>query len=195
MITRRSLGLALAAAPLAACAGGTSLQTVASDVNIIAGAMKGVLVQLGALSIPGLTPQLMAQIGGYVADLQSVAAAISGTSSVDAAKPLVAQVETLVNAIVGALAVLPLPPPISTALQAAAILLPVDRDGAGHGDGPAEGQGGGDERRSGPDGPAGRAALGPLARERSAPIQRPNAVASPKGFLFALVQLVMVHRA
>jgi hypothetical protein len=124
MITRRSLGLALAAAPLAACAG-VSLQTVASDVSIIADGMKGVLVQLGALSIPGLTPQLMAQIGGYVADLQSVAAVISGTSSVDAAKPLVAQVETLVNAIVGALAVLPLPPPISTALQAAAILLPV----------------------------------------------------------------------
>jgi hypothetical protein len=132
MITRRllvSAAPAVALAPLlAACAGKTvdqSIATVVTDVSTIANGLQGTLTQLGALGVAGLTPAIVSTVGNYVADLQQVATQVSGATTTAAAQPLVQKVETYVNTIVSTLALIPLPPPISTALQAAAILLPV----------------------------------------------------------------------
>jgi hypothetical protein len=131
MISRRSL---VASTPLAAlamlgaCAGKSADQTiatVAADANTIAGGLKGVLAQLGPLNVPGLTPSVISTVGVAVSEIQTVAASLSGVTSAAAAQPLVQKIETYLNTIVAALAGLPLPPPISTALQAAAILLPI----------------------------------------------------------------------
>jgi hypothetical protein len=115
--------------PLAACAGGQlptpSIGVVANDVKIIATGLQGVMNQLGALSVPGLTPQVLNTCQTSLAGLQTCAAAIANASSAVDAKPTVEQVEGYVNAFVGALAVLPLPAPVNTALVAATILLPV----------------------------------------------------------------------
>lgn len=123
---RRNLLLCTALVPVAACATlDTTLATVAADTNTIALGLKGVLAQLGTLNIPGLTTSVMATVGTAISSLQSVAAAIAGTTTTAAAQPLVQKIESYVNTVVGALALLPLPPPISTALEAAAILLPL----------------------------------------------------------------------
>lgn len=99
--------------------------TVAQDASLIATGLKGALANLGALNIPGLTADKVMTIGLAVAGLQTVATSLLMATTTAVAQPLVQQIETDLNAIVGALAGLPLPPPISTALQAAAILLPV----------------------------------------------------------------------
>lgn len=102
-----------------------AIATVANDAKLIASGLQGVLVQLGNLNVAGLTPAILATVGSAVTNLQAVADAIAGVATNAAAQPLVQKIETYVNTIVSALAVLPLPPPISTALQAAAILLPI----------------------------------------------------------------------
>jgi hypothetical protein len=125
---RRAFLLGASGAGLAACTTASvdaGLATAASDVATIAAALPAVLTQLGTLSIPGLTPAIVATVGVAVSGIQTVASALSGAATAAAAQPLVAKVETYVNGIVTALAGLPLPPPISTALTAASILLPV----------------------------------------------------------------------
>jgi hypothetical protein len=128
MISRRSILAVTPLAALAACAGQSADQTiatVAADANTIAGGLQGVLAQLGPLNVPGLTPSVISTVGVAVSQIQTVAASISGVTSAAAAQPLVQKIETYLNTIVAALAGLPLPPPVSTALQAAAILLPI----------------------------------------------------------------------
>lgn len=133
MRRRRLLALTPAAAiALAGCAGGApgapSAQNVAvaiQDVGLIATGLGNALPQLAALNVPGLTPQVLATCKTALLGIQACAQAIKGATTPEAAQPTVAQVETYLNAIVGALAGLPLPPPINTALLAATILLPL----------------------------------------------------------------------
>lgn len=128
-----ALALALAAAPvgvgLSGCAQLQGLSTpqkisqVAADVAAIADGLAGVLPSLGQVS--GIDAGTVAKVGGYVADLQKVAATLAGAGTTAEAQPLVKQVEQFVNAIAGALAGLALPPPIGPAITAASVLLPV----------------------------------------------------------------------
>jgi hypothetical protein len=132
MINRRRLFSSAAIGALTlglgACASqpvDTTLATVAADVNTIAAGLKGVLTQLGTMSIAGLTPAIVSTVGTAIANIQSVAAAVSTATTTAAVQPLVQKIETYLNAVISALAAILLRPPISTALQAAAILLPV----------------------------------------------------------------------
>lgn len=120
---------AILAAPLAvaACNGAPPSQaiaTVAQDVQIIASGLSKTLVQLSALSLPGLTPAILDICQTALTGLQGVAGTLVGVSAISDAQPLIVRVEGYVNAFVGALSILPLPPPIQTALIAATVLLP-----------------------------------------------------------------------
>ena len=81
--------------------------------------------QLVSLNIPGVTPAIVATVSDAVAGAQSVAQALKGVLTQAAAQTLVKKLETYVNAVVTALAGLPLPGVLSTIVQAAAVLLPV----------------------------------------------------------------------
>jgi hypothetical protein len=128
MISRRSILAVTPLVALGACAGQSADQTiaaVAADANTIARGLKGVLAQLGTLSVPGLTPSVISSVGVAVSEIQAIATSLAGVTSTAAAQPLVQKIETYLNTIVTALAALPLPAPIATALQAATILLPI----------------------------------------------------------------------
>ena len=84
--------------------------------------LQGVFASLSG--VKGINADLLIQVGVYVQDIKAAAASLQAASST-AAPGLVNQIEAAVNAVIGALAALPLPPPISTALQAASILLPI----------------------------------------------------------------------
>lgn len=128
MLARRSLFAAVPFAALTACNGmppSQNIAVVAQDVQIIATGLSKTLTQLSALNLPGLTPAILDITQTALAELQTVAQALAGVSTATDAQPLVIRVEGYVNAFVGALSILPLPPEIKTALIAAQILLPV----------------------------------------------------------------------
>lgn len=108
-----------------------ALPQYAQDATTIANGLEVALTQLKTVN--GVPPATLTQIGGYITDMQSVAAAISNAASASAALPSVQQLEADVNGAVSAAAALGslLPPPVSTALQAAAVLLPVVETGVG----------------------------------------------------------------
>lgn len=130
-LTRRHLltttmigGTALVAVGCAGTTANQALQDAASDVKTIAAAFQAILPALG--SVAGLSTTAVATVGAYISDLQNVATSVAGATTNAAAQTGVQQVETDINGIVAALAVLPvIPPPFSIALQAAAVLLPV----------------------------------------------------------------------
>jgi hypothetical protein len=129
-ISRRSLLSAVAAAPLLSACAATidqNVQNVISDVNILANGLRGMIPQLTALNLPGLTSNVMGTVDAAIAGIQSVAAAVSAVTTTAAAQPLIQKIETYLNTIVGALAPLALllPPPIGLIVTAATILLPV----------------------------------------------------------------------
>lgn len=97
---------------------------VANDVNVIAAGLQGVLTQLGPMT--GINSDTLIKVSTAIAGIQSIAKSISQVSDVASAQPLVQQLETYLNTIVSVLAAVPfLPPPVTMALQAASILLPV----------------------------------------------------------------------
>ena len=127
LLSRTLLASPLALAGCAAFSGGVNagLTQVSQDATLIANGLQGALQNIGALNIQGLSPDKIQTIGLAIAGLKTVAVALGGATTQSQAQPLVMQIETDLNAIVGALAGLPLPPQIATAIQAAAILLPV----------------------------------------------------------------------
>lgn len=134
-LSRRHLLTASAIAPLAlvGCAGQAPNQTVAAlaaDVTTIA---QGLQAEIPALTATGaLSAAQLAQFTGYLTQLEAVATQISVAASAETAQPLVQQVEGIVNAAVAVVAKIPLmPPAVSAALQAVALLLPVIETGAG----------------------------------------------------------------
>lgn len=138
MLTRRELlsrsilasAAGFSAAALSGCAAfstsvNNGLAQVSSDATLIANGLAGALQNISALGIPGLTADKVQTIGVAITSLKTVATSLAAATTQAQAQPLVTQIETDLNAIVGAVAGLPLPPQISMPLQAAAILLPV----------------------------------------------------------------------
>lgn len=128
MVARRALfaTFALVTLALASCTPSqlqSTLKQAASDASIIATGLKNALPQLAA--IQGMPAGTIAKAGVLVSDIQSVAAAINASTSASAALPSVQQLEADVNTLVSTLASFPLPPPVSTILQATSVLLPV----------------------------------------------------------------------
>lgn len=109
---------------LGACQNFSGIATqVASDVGLIATAFQAALPNFA--KIVGISPTQLATINADVTDLVQVSGEIAKVAGDNQAQPLVQRVEGDVNGIVGVLAGLPLPAPISTALEAAGVLLPV----------------------------------------------------------------------
>ena len=140
-VSRRSLLLGVAALPLAAGACESlkdpatgkidptkidrALKLAAADAKVIAAGLKSVLAQLSSLDIPGLTPEVMKGAGITIAGVTDAADALQNVSTIAAAQPLVKKLVTYATTFAGALAKLPLPKEVTTALNAAVILLPV----------------------------------------------------------------------
>lgn len=115
---------ALAATTLTACATGIPTPaTVAQDVTLIATAFAAILP--GFASIAGIGSATTATVGQAIVDLQAAAAAVSAADTTVSARPVVTRVATDVGAVIAVLTGLPLPAPIATVLEAAAVLLPV----------------------------------------------------------------------
>ncbi len=135
-MNRRTFLLGTTALPLSACGLKLSpvvIGVIATDVSIVAAGMQSVLRAL--TSIPGVPAAIVASVGTYVAGIQSVAAAIASVPAGSPATTVADKlkiIEGFVNAIIAALAALAfIPPPISTYLVAASILLPVVEAAAG----------------------------------------------------------------
>lgn len=135
-VSRRGFTLAAAALPLTlgACGEGAKvdlaeidrkLKSAAADAKVIASALKSVLAQISALDIPRLTPQAITIAGTAIAGITQVADSLERATTIAAAQPLVEKLSTYAQAVVGALAAVPLPKEINTALRAAVILIPV----------------------------------------------------------------------
>jgi len=121
-LSRRTLLATASLIPLAACAGATAdLSQVITDVGLIASGLQGALPSL----VGSAGASVIAQITGWIADLQPIAAAIGGVTTVAGAQPLVTQIETILNSIVSLAATFTLPTPFGPALAAAAVLLPI----------------------------------------------------------------------
>lgn len=129
MISRRALLASTVLVPLSACqtqpTWENTLRAVVADANAIAALLAGALKQIALLNVPGLTPDVLNIAQSSLAGVMSVAQALSGVPDAGAAQPLVLKLASYASTGLGALAVLPLPPPIPGLLAAAAILVPV----------------------------------------------------------------------
>lgn len=129
MISRRTLMTMTSSVALLALAGCSSMarsglaKQVVDDVAAIAGGLQAVLGPLS--TIVGISPSTLATVSNLVSGITAVAQQVSAATTTSAAQPLVQQIEADVNAVVAALASLPLPPQISMALMAAQVLLPL----------------------------------------------------------------------
>lgn len=125
MLSRRQILGSAAVLVLSGCAGGapsSTLQKAISDAGLIASGLAGAVKQL----VPeGISSNIVAKATAVVTDIQEAVAAMASADSASSAQPLVTRIETDFNALVGVFAGLPLPPPLGTAIQAAAVLLPV----------------------------------------------------------------------
>lgn len=100
------------------------LSRVAGDVALIADAFTATLPALS--QVAGIDPAAMTKIGGHIASLKQLAVALRDANASAVARPLVEQVVTNVQAVIGVLAsVQAIPPKIRSILTAATILLPV----------------------------------------------------------------------
>jgi len=119
------------AALLAGCATGltgpavTPSQVIADAGSIING-LAATVTQINVAS-PGLIPAaLLPQIQTYLTQAQAALASLSGSLPAQTSAVTLQQVEDDAQSVLTALAGVPLiPPPYSTAIQAAAILLPI----------------------------------------------------------------------
>lgn len=132
-ISRRGLLVAssalVPAALLAGCAtgsGGVTFAQVLADVQNAVPALQnalGAVLKAAPAALPAAT---VTQIDGYLSSASGVLAQLSGSMTATQAAPLVQKVESDLNAVISAAAAIPLiPPPFSTALAAAAIVLPI----------------------------------------------------------------------
>lgn len=98
-----------------------AVQQAASDALTIANGLTGLLTQLGNYA----PASVVALAGSIIAKIQAVATAMTAASQ-SGATSLVNELESLLNALVSALAGLPgLPSIVTDALNAASILLPI----------------------------------------------------------------------
>jgi hypothetical protein len=101
----------------------TTMADVVQKTKALADGLAGILPALGAVA--GIDPKVVAEVGGYIANIEALATAIAGASTRGAAQPLITQIEGYVNAILGVLVMVPLPPPLPMILQAAAVAVPI----------------------------------------------------------------------
>ncbi len=125
---RRSFLMTTALVPVAGCATisqtlNKNLAQIISDVSLIANGIGSILPQLS--SLVGLSDAARSTIQDAIAGIKLVADQVKGIASTADGQPLIQRLETYLNAIVSALAMLPLPPQISVILQAATVLLPI----------------------------------------------------------------------
>lgn len=132
MMNRRSIFLGLTAltsvAALAACGGTTPLtpaQVVADAngvVNGLAAAVAGIIA-----SSPTLIPaDTAATIQSLLGQAEALMASVSSAVGAPSAASVLQQVEAIVNTVLASLAtVSAIPAPYSTAIQAAAVILPI----------------------------------------------------------------------
>lgn len=98
--------------------------TVASDIQLIAAALPGVLKNLQSLKLPWLTADKVQIATDSVTGVQQVAASIGGATQIAMQQDAVRKVETYIMAFVAAIPVALLPPPYNVIVSAAVILLP-----------------------------------------------------------------------
>ena len=131
MLTRRSLAFALpglaTVGALAACSGSstTPAQIVTDVQNAVTALSNGfsAVVRQAPNAIPANTA---ATITAALAQAASLLGSLSTNLTATAAAPKVQQIEQAINTVITAAAAVPLiPPPFSTALGAAAIVLPI----------------------------------------------------------------------
>ncbi len=129
-ISRRALLGATALVPLAlaGCAGQTAAQVSAAIVADLTGALRGVVN-----TVPGivkadptlLSPALQAKVTSQATQGLGVLAAVQTSMAATVAAPALAKAEADLNAVLGALAAVPLiPPPYSLIIAAAAVVAP-----------------------------------------------------------------------
>jgi len=127
MHRRHFISLTAGVLTLSACGSGsnsTALDTVVSDVNLIASAFQNILPQIAAAN--GITPDMEATISAAITDLQTIATELRTTHGLNEAQPLVKQVEDDLNVIILNIGKLhTIPTSIAVVLQAASVLLPV----------------------------------------------------------------------
>ncbi len=128
VISKRALLAGVAVLP-AACAGQTAAQVSAQVVTDLTNAIAGLSNAVPAIAKadPALIPAAMqAQIATYAADAQGVLATVSASMTATAAAPALQKAEADLNAILAALAAVPLiPPPYSMIIAAAAAVAPM----------------------------------------------------------------------
>jgi hypothetical protein len=127
LIGRRTALKLAALAPLASAVEGCAAFNVAeasNDVALIAGDLGLLIAQLPALKIPGLTPELIADVQKSVDAIKLIAQSLAGTVTTAAAQPLVRQIITYVGAVAEALATFALPQPLPAILAEVIALLP-----------------------------------------------------------------------
>jgi hypothetical protein len=103
-----------------------TVATVSADVSLVAGGLQNALKAAAAVPNLNIPTDTLNIAQASLAGLQGAAQSIAGASSTAAAQPMVQQVETYVNAFVGAVSAVPgLPDSVRAYLQAANVLLPV----------------------------------------------------------------------
>lgn len=129
MFTRRAVFSTASMVALAACAGQTAAQVsaqIVTDLNNAVTALGNVVPAL-AKADPKLIPAaVQTQILAYAAQAQGVLASVSTSMTATAAAPALQQAEADLNAILDALAAVPLiPPPYAEIIAAAAVAAPM----------------------------------------------------------------------
>ena len=127
--TRRTLLSTAALLPLAACAGQTAAQVSAVIVTDLGNALKAIgnAVPAIAKADPALIPAaVQAQVVALAAQGAGVVSAVSASMTATAAAPALAKAEADLNAVLSALAAVPMiPPPYSLIIAAAAVVAPM----------------------------------------------------------------------
>lgn len=128
-MNRRSLITAIPIGALAACAGQTAAQVSAQVVTDLNNAITSLSNAIPAITkaSPTLIPAgTQTQIMAYLADAQGVISALSTSMTATAAAPVIQKAEGDLNAVLAALAMVPLiPPPYSMIIAAAAMVAPM----------------------------------------------------------------------
>lgn len=107
------------------CAANLTPAQIVNDAENAVLALTNALKQVVA-NLPASAAPAVANIESYLADAATLLSALSTSAQATATAPTVQQIEGDLNAVISAAAAIPLiPPPFSTALAAASIVLPI----------------------------------------------------------------------
>ncbi len=127
--TRRALLSATPLLAVAACAGQTAAQVsaqIVADLNNAIAALSNAVPAIAKADPSLLSVSVQTQIQTYAADARGVLTSVSTTMAATSAAPALSKAEADLNAILAALAAVPLiPPPYSMIIAAAAMVAPM----------------------------------------------------------------------